>query len=179
MKRTILISSLVVLIAGAIAAVTYLGWLSPDYAGVAGKPIENTRLVDFAGADRSFEELRGRGAVVYFWASWCSPCKVTMAKLKDLPANDKLRKRFVIVALDDEIQAVKDAQARTGYAGQSWIATVGIPLIQRKFAGNDKRAVPYVVELDAQGTIVGRSYGLDGKAQLLSVLAGTSKLSGD
>ncbi len=161
----------------ALVGATLLGWLSPGFAQLRGETIEETPLVSVAGTPEHFSLLRGKPAVIYFWASWCGPCHVTLAGLRHLPADAALSKRFVAVALDDNIPAVRAAQKRTGYVGPSWIATGGMPLIQRKFAGNDQRAVPYVIELDANGRIIDRRYGVDSAEQLLTVLESRGHLS--
>lgn len=176
-RRKLVLFVGVACLGAAFAGAAMLGWFSPDYAQLRGQMIEETPLIDLAGAPEHFAQLRGKPTVIYFWASWCGPCHVTLAALKHLPDEAALSKRFVAVALDDDVSAVRAAQQQTGYVGSSWIATNGMPLIQRKFAGNDQRAVPYVVELDTEGRIIGRRYGVDSAAQLLAVLESRRHLS--
>lgn len=135
-----------------------LGFFAPSLAQVTGKPIEEIPLVDLEGHEHAFRELRGRPATLYFWATWCSPCLKHLASLaatKDPSSFDG----FVPVAVDNDPHAVAAALRRIGYHGPMWVATDGMSLLQRRFAGNDRRAVPFEVKLNAAGNILGARYG--------------------
>ena len=143
----------------ALLAANYLGLFKPPAATLIGKPLESINLVDLAGSKHDISELTGQPTTVYFWASWCKPCLET---LRDLAQGRKAPPKgtFVAIAIDDDQALVKDMIQRTGFKGQVLIATDGMKLIQQRYAGNDKRAVPYVVSLNASGEMVARRYGL-------------------
>jgi len=58
-------------------------------------------LTDLAGKSWTFSELRGKVALVNFWATWCPPCR------KEMPDLDALygrfaAKGFVVLGISDE-----------------------------------------------------------------------------
>lgn len=137
----------------------YLGYFKPSAESLIGTQLESTKLVDLKGVTRSVSEFKGQPTTVYFWASWCNPCVVT---LKEIAQGSKAApsENFVAIAMDSDQALVKKLVQRTGFKGNVLIATEGTMLIQQKYAGNDKRAIPYVVQLNAAGEIIDRRYGL-------------------
>jgi hypothetical protein len=65
----------------------------------------------------------------------------------------------LLVALEEDPKTVAATLGRVGYHGPVWVATDGMSLLQRRFAGNDRRAVPFAVTLDAAGLISKARYG--------------------
>ena len=49
------------------------------------KPVPRQIFVDGGGAERTIDYYRGRGVVMNFWATWCTPC------VREMPALDRLR----------------------------------------------------------------------------------------
>lgn len=156
MKNVALFGSLLLIVA-ILGAAYYFGLFAPSSDALKGRPIDETAMIDLSGQKRSFAELRGQPATLYFWATWCKPCLETLsARAKETPVPEE---NFITVALEDDPERVAATLARIGYRGPSWVATDGMSLIQRRYAGNDKRAVPFIVELDEEGRILASSYG--------------------
>ena len=64
----------------------------------------NFTLQDLQGNSWTLRDLRGKVALVNFWATWCPPCR------KEMPDMETLHQRFgprglVILAISDEIAA--------------------------------------------------------------------------
>ena len=47
--------------------------------------VPDTVYFDGAGAERRLTDLRGRGIVLNFWATWCAPC------VREMPQLDRLK----------------------------------------------------------------------------------------
>jgi thiol-disulfide isomerase/thioredoxin len=122
------------------AAPPGLGRLSSAVAG--GEPL-------------SLDDLRGRGVLLNFWATWCDPC------VKELPLLAALHekyvgKHFTVVAVTDDDPA----------AVAAFLATRPLPFpvlldpesrLRARLGADD--ALPYTVFLGPDGTIAAKKVG--------------------
>jgi len=108
------------------------------------------------GSSVSLESLKGVPVLVHYWATWCEPCKVDMAQIKELYTKYGPKKFAVVgIALDtDKAQLAK-------YLGQK-----PVPWPQLHEAGGlDGRlaeelgvlTLPTMFLLDAEGKVVDRN----------------------
>jgi thiol-disulfide isomerase/thioredoxin len=116
------------------------------------------RLPDFSlpgldGAPIAAATLRGRPAVVEFWATWCVPCKTTLPFLAKLAAEHPDLAVVAVAVESDE----KDVRAMTSSFGPAMQVAMGTPETARAFG--DLTAVPTTFLVDAEGRIVSTLYG--------------------
>ena len=126
--------------------------------GLDGKPV-------------AVESLRGRPVLVHYWATWCEPCKVDIAQIRELYAKYG-PKRFAVVgiALDtDKAQLAKFLGAKQ------------IPWPQLHEAdGLDGRlaeelgvlTLPTMLLVDGQGNVVDRNLAISDLEKKLEALLG-------
>ena len=71
-----------------------------------GKPLDlSGETTD--GRRLSLSQLRGTPVLVHYWATWCEPCKVDIARIKELQARYGSRKLAVVgIALDGDRAAL-------------------------------------------------------------------------
>lgn len=117
-----------------------------------------TRLPDFTlqgldAAPVSAAALRGRPAVVEFWATWCVPCKTTLPFLAKL-AKEHPGLAVVAIAVESE---EKDVRAMTAAFPPAMRVAMGTPEVARAFG--DLTSVPTTFLVDADGRIVSTVYG--------------------
>jgi thiol-disulfide isomerase/thioredoxin len=110
----------------------------------AFRPAEDPALppdvpfVDGDGRARTMADLKGRGVVLNFWATWCVPC------VAEMPALDRLQARLAKSGI--EVLALSSDRG-------------GAPVVQAFFARHDIDHLP--VALD-QGMRAARALGIQG-----------------
>lgn len=162
--------SLLILLFMVGAAAYHLGFFALPFSSIAGTQIQRVELTALNGQPHSFDELKGQDTVLYFFASWCLPCYKSMATIQQLSEQQQFNRSLIAVALDDDHQAVQDMLAKTGFRGEVWLVEQGNNALQRRYFGNEHRAVPYVVRLDTQTRIIEQMYSLHSAESWRAVL---------
>jgi len=119
-----------------------------------GKPLALTGVA-MDGRQVSLDSLRGTPVLVHYWATWCEPCKVDMAQIRELVVKYGSKKFAVVgIALDsDKLSLEKFLKAKP----LSW------PQLHEA-GGLDGRlaeelgilTLPTMILLDAEGKVVDR-----------------------
>jgi thiol-disulfide isomerase/thioredoxin len=113
---------------------------------------------DGAGAERRLTDLRGRGIVLNFWATWCAPC------VREMPQLDRLKELVAangvdVLAISEDRQGalvVKKFYATNKLHGLDILVDKGGKLI-RSLKG---RGLPTTVLFNKMGQEVGRVTGI-------------------
>ncbi len=133
-------------------------------AATAGEPINfyaaaTAPFTQPGGGSLQLDSLKGRPAVVNFWATWCPPCR------EELPLLVKVHKRygkqvgFLGLAVENNVEFV--SEYADAYGLEYPIAAGREPAIALMQAlGNEKAGMPYTVVLDGEGRVVYAKRGL-------------------
>jgi thiol-disulfide isomerase/thioredoxin len=111
-------------------------------------------VTDLAGKTISNEALKGRPVLIEFWATWCPPCRGTLAWLGDLKKRYGDRLTIVAVAIESDEAEVRKLTAQLNLP-LSWV--MGSPDLALSFG--DVSAVPMLFLFDAYGRIIESFYG--------------------
>jgi cytochrome c biogenesis protein CcmG/thiol:disulfide interchange protein DsbE len=129
-------------------------------------PAIHSTLLD--GSAFELSELRGRPAMLVFWASWCGPCRQEAPEVARIAQGYGEKLQVVGVnAGEDASTAARAAQSM----GITWPVVLDLTgSIQGSY---DVQAIPLVLILDAQGVIRFRGLGLPSDAhRILDGLTG-------
>ena len=141
---------------------------SPWPATAARHP-DQIRWLDLTGAEQSLASLRGRIAVVNFWATWCAPCVEEMPVLARVQADyGLLGVQVVGIAADptDDASRVLDFARKRGLTFPLWLGATTTDMASFEVGP----ALPATVVLDRDGHVVHRVRGVVDDEELREVL---------
>jgi len=129
-------------------------------------PADRPGFADFdldrlGGGRMTLADLRGKVALLNFWASWCGPCRVEM------PSLDSLRREisdsdFVFVAVNEDV----DPSKAQGFVRE---LKLDFPVLLGRGRLRDRYhylGLPFTVLLDREGKVVQRWLGFSGAEQI-------------
>jgi thiol-disulfide isomerase/thioredoxin len=112
------------------------------------------KVTDLEGKPLSADDLKGRVVVVEFWATWCPPCRSTLAWLGDVKKKHGDNVAVVALAFESEEAAVR--QMAGEYSPEvRW--AMGTPESAQAFG--DVVSVPTLFIFDREGKTASIIYG--------------------
>jgi len=109
---------------------------------------------DIHGAAVTPDQLSGRVVVIEFWATWCPPCRSTLAWLGSLKKKYGDDVAIVTVAVESDRSTVEQIVREMHLPDR---AVIGTPDVARAFG--DISAVPTLFVFDRHGKTAGVFYG--------------------
>lgn len=103
----------------------------------------------------------GKAVMLFYWATWCKPCKDSVPDLLTLAA----KRGFSVVAITDEPQETVDEFLRT--RKDPFPEIVAIDEMRTSFRAHGVSGTPTFVLIDARGNITARKVGYDPAKPLL------------
>ena len=103
-------------------------------------------LKDISGATIDASRLSNRPVIVEMWATWCPPCRSTMAWLPSLQKKYGDRATVVAIAVDSQLD---DVRKMAGSFKPNYPIVMGTPEVIKAFGA--VAAVPKLIVYDAQG----------------------------
>ncbi|QID17017.1 TlpA family protein disulfide reductase [Nitrogeniibacter mangrovi] len=132
----------------------------------AGRKLYTLRLPDANGGEHDLsKELRGKVAVVNFWATWCPPCR---REIPDFVAvhNALKGENVAFVGLSvDKPNAVAEFRDEMHIPYPLLIAPANVLQLAAEL-GNRAQALPFTVILDGEGNIRHLKLGTLSKTEL-------------
>ena len=111
-------------------------------------------LTDLEGRSLARADLAGRAVLVELWATWCPPCRGSLAWLGGLKKRYGDRVAVVAIAVQSEESAVRKVVGELGLP-LTW--AMGTPELVRAYG--DVTSVPTLLLFDREGRAAGSFYG--------------------
>jgi thiol-disulfide isomerase/thioredoxin len=108
--------------------------------------LPSIELKDIGGRAIDPRELANRPVVVEMWATWCPPCRSTMAWLNSLQKQDRDRAVVIAIAVDSKAE---DVQKIAATLKPNYRIVMGTPEVIKAFGA--VAAVPKLIVFDKQG----------------------------
>jgi thiol-disulfide isomerase/thioredoxin len=163
MRRKLAPLAVVALLVGAFVAVEALSGTSDQASGEAAPALPERVLV---GPRVDLAQLRGKPAIVHFWASWCGPCTKEAPEIARLPAA--LRGRATVVGVD---WSDSHAGAERFVGKHGWTFPILEDDAGRSGTAWHIQGLPTTFVLDARGRIVKKLTGPQTVKGLRAVLS--------
>lgn len=123
-------------------------------AGLEIASLPEFTVQDLSGKPITSKDLAGRLVMVEFWATWCPPCRGTLAWLGQLQKQYGDRLTVLAIAVESDEADVKEV-AKTLNLPIQW--ALGTPEVARSFG--DISAVPTLFLFDSKGATIEIFFG--------------------
>lgn len=111
-------------------------------------------LTDLDGRPVTADDLEGKAVLVEFWATWCPPCRGTLAWLNELQRRHAGKLVVLAAAIESDEADVRRIRDELGLELR---VAMGTPEMARVFG--DLSAVPTLFVFDRQGRTLGSFFG--------------------
>lgn len=127
-----------------------------------GKAAPDFDLKTLDGKQLKLSDLKGKGVLVNFWATYCSPCKVEMPWLADFQKQYE-GKGFTIVGVTMDDAKPEEIAKFTKEMGVTYPIVLGTDAVGDSYGA---QFLPTSVYVDRSGKIIQRVYGLVNRSEI-------------
>ena len=131
----------------------------PAFSG----PFPEFELETLDGDSIASSSLKGKVAIVNFWASWCAPCREEMPFLVDL-RNEFRDRGFDVIGIAQDPENLGDILAQVEELGINYTIAIGDGILEDALGG--VYAIPTTFILDRDSTVVAKHVGLVSEEEL-------------
>jgi thiol-disulfide isomerase/thioredoxin len=128
-----------------------------NHVSGVGENVADLALPDLDGHLKPLGDWRGRTLIVNVWASWCEPCRTEMPLLAGFAAQQGQTGPQVIGIAQDDLPAIRSFLRRTSVNYP--ILVDGVEGRAGLWLGNALGALPYTVQISADGRLLRRKLG--------------------
>ncbi len=120
------------------------------------------KLQDLNGKTVKLSELKGKAVLIDFWATWCPPCRDSIAGIEKLHKSYS-GKGLVVLGVSLDQGGWDDVKSFVTEQGITYIILKGTDDVMTKY---HVRTIPMLVIVDRQGKIYKRYLGVGDDDQL-------------
>lgn len=142
----------------------------PTAEAFAQAPLFSVQTTD--GKTLSLSDLKGKGVIVNFWATWCPPCRAEIPEMIALQKEYGEQFTFIGVAINDQEDRVKAFVAQKGL-NYPVAMDNGLSAIYGKLIQGGLKSIPTSFAIDKNGNIVDVIVGMADKAKFEAMIKKT------
>ncbi len=134
----------------------------PTAEAFSQAPLFSIQTLD--GNTLSLSDLKGKGVIVNFWATWCPPCRAEIPHMVELQTEYAGRFTFIGIAVSDQEDKVSAFVSQKGI-NYPVAMDNGLSQIYGKLIQGGLRSIPTSFVIDRNGNIIDVIVGMADKAK--------------
>ncbi len=139
----------------------------PTAEAFSQAPLFSIQTLD--GKTLSLSDLKGKGVIVNFWATWCPPCRAEIPHMIDLQKEYEGRFTFIGVAINDQEEKVNAYVLQKGI-NYPVAMDNGLSTLYGKLIQGGLTSVPTSFVIDKNGNVIEVIVGMADKATFASAI---------
>jgi thiol-disulfide isomerase/thioredoxin len=133
-------------------------------------PLFSVQTLD--GKTLSLSDLKGKGVVVNFWATWCPPCRAEIPEMIELQNEYATQFTFIGIAINDQEEKVNAFISQKG-VNYPVAMDNGLSVLYGKLIQGGLQSIPTSFAIDKNGNIVDVIVGMADKTKFKSMIQKT------
>jgi thiol-disulfide isomerase/thioredoxin len=129
--------------------------------GLIGNAAPDFELATLDGKNLKLSDLRGKGVLLNFWATYCGPCKVEMPWFVELQ-NEYGPQGFQIVGVAMDDASTEDIAKFAKQMGVNYPVLLGKDSVADSYGGVS--VLPTTFFVDRNGKLIAREFGLQSRS---------------
>ncbi|MFN3638130.1 MAG: TlpA family protein disulfide reductase [Chloroherpetonaceae bacterium] len=142
----------------------------PTAEAFAQAPLFSVQTLE--GKTLSLSDLKGKGVIVNFWATWCPPCRAEIPEMIALQKEYGEQFTFIGVAINDQEDRVKAFVTQKGL-NYPVAMDNGLSALYGKLIQGGLKSIPTSFAIDKNGNIVDVIVGMADKAKFEAMIKKT------
>jgi thiol-disulfide isomerase/thioredoxin len=142
----------------------------PTAEAFSQAPLFSIQTID--GKTLSLSDLKGKGVILNFWATWCPPCRAEIPAMIELQKEYEGKFTFIGIALNDQEEKVR---AYISEKGMNYPVAMdnGLATLYGKLIQGGLQSIPTSFVIDKNGKITDVIVGMADKAKFRTAIQHT------
>ncbi len=144
----------------------------PTASAFSSAPLFTVQTID--GKTLSLSDLKGKGVILNFWATWCPPCRAEIPAMIELQKEYEGKFTFIGIALNDQEEKVR---AYISEKGMNYPVAMdnGMATLYGKLIQGGLQSIPTSFVIDKNGNIIDVIVGMADKAKFKQAIQLTTQ----
>jgi thiol-disulfide isomerase/thioredoxin len=142
----------------------------PTAEAFSQAPLFSIQTID--GKTLSLSDLKGKGVILNFWATWCPPCRAEIPAMIELQKEYEGKFTFIGIALNDQEEKVR---AYISEKGMNYPVAMdnGVATLYGKLIQGGLQSIPTSFVIDKHGNIIDVMVGMADKSKFRTAIQHT------